>query len=63
MANELTEQDVFGGGSPLDKLLEELTDMYPPYTPTPTDDIQVIMYRAGQRSVIEYVQAKLSIQD
>jgi hypothetical protein len=55
---ELTKQDVFGGGSPLDKLLEELTDMYPPYTPTPKDGIQMIMYRAGQQSVIEYIQEK-----
>lgn len=57
---ELTEQDVFGGGSPLDKLLEELTDMYPPYTPSPNDDINVIMYRAGQHSVIDYIKVKLT---
>ena len=43
----------------MSSLLEELEDMYPHYLPTPKDDQSVIMYRAGQRSVVEYLKAKL----
>ena len=33
--------------------------MYPHYLPTPKDDQAVIMYRAGQSSVVEYIKAKV----
>lgn len=55
---DLTEHDVFGIGSPLDSLVEELEAMYPLQNPSPKDDDRVIMYRAGQRSVVEYIKAK-----
>ena len=51
--------DVFGKSSSLDALVEELEAMYPHYLPTPKDDQNVIMYRAGQRAVVEYIKAKL----
>ena len=57
MAN-LTEQDVFGTGTPLDRLVEELEAMYPLHNPSPKDEDRLIMYRAGQRSVVEYIKAK-----
>lgn len=57
MAN-LTEQDVFGTGTPLDRLVEELEAMYPLQNPSPKDEDRLIMYRAGQRSVVEYIKAK-----
>lgn len=46
--------------SQLDKLVDELESMYPHYTPKPNDDLAVIMYRAGQRSVVDYITAKKS---
>ena len=55
---DLTEADVFGTGTPLDRLIEELDAMYPLQNPSPKDDDRVIMYRAGQRSVVEYIKAK-----
>ena len=55
---ELTESDVFGQEPALDRLCEELDAMYPPLNPTPKDDDRLIMFRAGQRSVVEYIQAK-----
>lgn len=57
---ELSTQDVFSGTAPLERLLEELEAMYPPYTPTPKDEDRVIMYRSGQRSVVDYIKIKLS---
>ena len=57
---ELNESDVFGKGSPLQALVDELADMYPPTNPTPRDDDRMIMYRAGQRSVVEYILSKLN---
>ena len=32
--------------------------MYPLSNPSPKDDDRVIMYRAGQRAVVEYIKAK-----
>ena len=36
-------------------LIEELEEVFPPTTPNPDDSIQQIMYRAGQRSVVNYL--------
>ena len=37
----------------------ELEELFPPVNPGPGDTISTIMYRAGQRSVIEYLKTKL----
>ena len=55
---DLTESDVFGTEPALERLVEELDAMYPPLNPTPKDDDRLIMFRAGQRSVVEYITAK-----
>jgi hypothetical protein len=55
---ELNVEDVFGGDTPLDRLCAELNDNYPPINPTPKDDDRLIMWRAGQRSVVEYILSK-----
>lgn len=56
---DLQPDDVFGGNTFLPRLVEELEAMYPPINPSPTDDDRMIMYRSGQRSVVEYIKAKL----
>lgn len=58
MAKELSAELVFGGEHFLNTLLTELEAMYPHSTPKPSDDLALIMYRAGQRSVVNYIQAK-----
>lgn len=58
---DLTPEDVFGGDTFLSRLCEELDSMYPPINPTPKDDDRLIMYRAGQRSVVDYILAKKGI--
>jgi hypothetical protein len=49
-----------GNSSNLQALVDELEDMYPPINPTPNDEDRTIMYRAGQRSVVEYILSKLN---
>ena len=48
--------DQFTGDTQLAKLLSELEDSFPPVTPQPNDHLSLIMYRSGQRSVIEYIK-------
>lgn len=55
MAKELTAKDVFDSEYTIAKLVEKLQDIYPPITPGPGDDYALIMYRAGQRQVVEYL--------
>ena len=61
MADKLRPEDVFGGDTFLTRLCEELDAMYPPINPSPKDDDRLIMYRSGQRSVVEYILAKKDI--
>ena len=49
----------FTGDTQASKFLSSLEEIFPPVTPTPSDDLPTIMYRAGQRSVIEYIQQLL----
>ncbi len=61
MADKLSHEDVFGGDTFLTRLCEELDAMYPPINPSPKDEDRLIMYRSGQRSVVEYILAKKEI--
>ena len=49
---------ILPGNSNLQALVDELEEMYPPYNPSPRDSDREIMYRSGQRSVVEYIKAK-----
>jgi len=40
-------------------LLNELEATFPPTNPHPDDTINQIMYRSGQRSVVEWIYSKL----
>lgn len=57
MANQLEVSDVFEGNSILEKLLEKLEDSFPPLNPHPDNSINLIMYRSGQRSVVEFIKS------
>ena len=57
MAKELSAQDVFVGDAPMQRLLDDLEDFFPVVNPQPTDDLAMIMFRAGQRSVVEYIRS------
>ena len=43
----------------LEKLIEDLENQFPPQTIHPKEDINSIMYKAGQASVVEYVKQLL----
>ena len=43
----------------LEKLIEDLDNKFPPHTIHPKEEINSIMYRAGQQSVVEYVKQLL----
>ena len=49
----------FTGDTQVAKLLSELEDLFPAVTPTPNDSLPSIMYRSGQRSVVEYIKQLL----
>ena len=42
----------------LQAILTSLEETFPPVNPTPTDSLALVMYRAGQRSVVEYIQSQ-----
>ena len=40
-------------------IINEMEDIFPPVNPSPSDTTAQIMYRAGQRSVVEWIYNKL----
>lgn len=40
-------------------IMTEMESTFPPVTPSPDDTIEKIMYRSGQRSVVEWLKTKL----
>lgn len=43
--------------------MTEMESTFPPVTPSPEDTIEKIMYRSGQRSVVEWLKQKLDESD
>ncbi len=50
-----------GGVGFLDEMIFELDETFPAYTPNPDDTLALIMFRAGQRSVVEHLQNKKDV--
>jgi|TARA_X000000950_G_C13619060_1_gene538611 hypothetical protein len=50
-----------GGVGFLDEMIIELDETFPAYTPNPDDTLALIMFRAGQRSVVEHLQNKKDV--
>jgi len=42
-------------GMTANAMLAKLEETFPPTNPTPEDSMEKIMYRSGQRSVVEWV--------
>tara|TARA_R100000664_G_C2745405_1_gene133245 strand:- start:38 stop:220 length:183 start_codon:yes stop_codon:yes gene_type:complete len=57
--DNLTTRDVFQGNTQLEKLVEELEGTFPSFLPTPSYTLTDIMFRSGQRSVVEYLKTKI----
>ena len=47
-------------GPNLDSILLEMKDKFPPVNPHPKEEISTIMYKAGQRSVVDWLENRLS---
>jgi hypothetical protein len=47
-------------GLQLNTLLAKLEENFPPTNPHPDDPVNLIMYRSGQRSVVEWIQYQLT---
>ena len=41
-------------------VMTEMEEIFPPVDPDPDDSIAKIMYRSGQRSVVEWLRKKLN---
>ena len=47
-------------GPNINYILTELEENFPPTTPNPEDSMQKIMYRSGQRSVVEWIVRRMN---
>jgi len=55
--HEVSTLEVFGIQA--NSIINELDEYFPPFIPTPNDSIAKIMYLAGQRSVVEWLQQRM----
>jgi hypothetical protein len=47
-------------GLQLQSIVQELEDNFPPVNPHPDDPTNLVMYRSGQRSVVEWINHRLT---
>ncbi len=47
-------------GPNMQAVLAELDEKFPPVNPHPKEEIAAIMYKAGQRSVVEWISKRLN---
>ena len=43
-----------------ESLLVEMEEKFPPLNPHPKEELASIMYKAGQRSVVEWIKTRIS---
>ena len=46
-------------GPTLESVLLELEEIHPPLTPTPDESMEKLMYRSGQRSVVDWIRTRI----
>ena len=47
-------------GPTIESILNELEEIHPPINPQPNESMETIMYRSGQRSVVEGIKTRIS---
>jgi len=57
MSTSLRTLEVFGMQANV--LLQQLDETFPPTNPNPEDTMEKIMYRSGQRSVVEWIKENM----
>ena len=50
-------------GPNMNSILSEMEEKFPPVNPHPKEELSSIMYKAGQRSVIQWLQHRLENED
>jgi len=50
-------------GPTLESILLEMEEKFPPVNPHPKEEIGAIMYKSGQRSVVEWLQNRMENND
>jgi hypothetical protein len=50
-------------GLTVERLVQELEDNFPQFLPQPSDPVNMIMYKSGQRSAVEWIVNRLSDED
>ena len=50
-------------GPNLESILNELEEIHPPITPNPDETMEKIMYRSGQRSVVEWIKDRVNNEE
>jgi hypothetical protein len=58
-----TSHNTLNLGLTVEKLLAEMEDSFPPFLPQPSDPQNLIMYKSGQRSVVEWVSNRLTQEE
>jgi len=43
-----------------ESLLQEMEEKFPPINPHPKEELSAIMYKAGQRSVVEWYKGRIN---
>jgi hypothetical protein len=59
----LTFPNMLNLGLTVERLVQELEDNFPQFLPQPNDSQNMIMYKSGQRSVVEWIVNRLSDED
>ena len=58
-----TSHSTLNLGLTVERLLEELEDKFPPKSPHPKEELNTIMYQAGQRSIVEWINKRINDED
>lgn len=56
--HEVRALEVFGMQA--NTIINELDSYFPPTNPSPSDSLETIMYKAGQRSVVEWLYSRIN---
>ena len=58
-----TSPNTLSFGLTVERLLDELQDRFPLTNPGPSDQINTIMYQAGQRSVVDWINSRIQNEE
>ncbi len=58
-----TSHSTLNLGLTVQALLAELEENFPQFLPQPNDPINMIMYKSGQRSIVEWIAHRISEEE